>query len=109
MSSPVTVRRESGACWIGLNRPAKRNALDLATVEAIDAALVQARREPCVVVIHSTTPGIFAAGVDIAELLERRADDALMAPNATVFERLEAHRWPTIALIDGRPSAAVPS
>ena len=101
MSSPITVRRESGTCWIGLNRPAKRNALDLATVEAIDAALIQARREPCVVVIHSTTPGIFAAGVDIAELLERRADDALMAPNATVFERLEEHRWPTIALIDG--------
>jgi enoyl-CoA hydratase/carnithine racemase len=97
----VTVRRDDGACWIGLNRPDKRNALDLATVEALDAALAEARREPCVVVLHSTTPGIFAAGVDIRELLARGADDALLAPNAAVFDRLEAHRWPTIALIDG--------
>jgi enoyl-CoA hydratase/carnithine racemase len=101
VSEPLTVRREDGAFWIGLNRPAKRNALDLATVEAIDAALTEARRQPCVVVLHSTTPGMFAAGVDIGELLGRRADDALLAANATVFERLEAHRWPTIALVDG--------
>jgi enoyl-CoA hydratase/carnithine racemase len=99
--APVTVRHEDGACWIGLNRPAKRNALDRATVEAIDQALTEARREACVVIVHSTTPGIFAAGVDISELLDRGADDAMQAINASVFDHLEAHRWPTIALIDG--------
>ena len=51
--------------------------------------------------MHSTTPGIFAAGADIAELRDRDADAALLAINAGLFERLEAHRWPTIALVDG--------
>src|SRR5690606_7917809 len=37
----------------------------------------------------------------IAELRERDADAALLAINAGPFERLAAHRWPTIALIDG--------
>jgi enoyl-CoA hydratase/carnithine racemase len=51
--------------------------------------------------VHSTTPGIFAAGADIAELRDRDADAALLAFNAALFEKLEAHRWPTIAAIDG--------
>ena len=51
--------------------------------------------------MHSTTPGIFAAGADIAELRDRDADAALLAINAGLFEKLEAHRWPTIAAIDG--------
>jgi enoyl-CoA hydratase len=44
---------------------------------------------------------MFAAGADIAELRDRDADAALLAINAGLLERLEAHRWPTIALIDG--------
>jgi Enoyl-CoA hydratase/isomerase len=44
---------------------------------------------------------MFAAGADIAELHERDADAALLAINAGLFDRLEAHRWPTIALVDG--------
>jgi enoyl-CoA hydratase len=46
-------------------------------------------------------PGIFAAGADIAELRDRDADAALLGINANLFEKLEAHRWPTIAAIDG--------
>ena len=51
--------------------------------------------------MYSTTPGVFAAGADIAELVERDADAALRGINAGLFDRLEAHRWPTIAVIDG--------
>jgi enoyl-CoA hydratase/carnithine racemase len=99
--SPIEVRAEGPIRWIGLNRPEKRNAIDQATSEAFAAALDEARREPCVVIVHSTTPGIFAAGADIAELRERDADAALLAINAGLFDKLEAHRWPTIAAIDG--------
>ena len=56
---------------------------------------------PCVLIVHSATPGIFAAGADIAELRDRDADAALLAINAGLFEKLEAHRWPTIAAVDG--------
>ncbi len=52
-------------------------------------------------IVHSVTPGIFAAGADIAELRDRDADAALLAINAGLFDKLEAHRWPTIAAIDG--------
>jgi enoyl-CoA hydratase/carnithine racemase len=87
--------------WVGLDRPAKHNALDQAMADELNAVLADARREPSILVIHSTMPGIFAAGADIAELRDRKADAALLAINAGLFERLEAHRWPTIALIDG--------
>jgi enoyl-CoA hydratase len=99
--SPIEVRDEGVIRWIGLNRPDKRNAIDQATTDAFSAALDAARGQPCVLIVHSVTPGIFAAGADIAELRERDADAALLAINAGLFEKLEAHRWPTIAAVDG--------
>ena len=97
----ITVRDEGEVRWVGLNRPAKRNAIDMAAADELIAALDQARKTPCVLIVHSTTPGIFAAGADIAELRDRDADAALLAINAGVFEKLEAHRWPSIAVVDG--------
>ena len=99
--SLIEVRDEGDIRWIGLNRPDKRNAIDAATSNAFSAALDDARTRPCVLIVHSVTPGIFAAGADIAELRERDADAALLAINAGLFEKLEAHRWPTIAAVDG--------
>jgi enoyl-CoA hydratase len=97
----IEVRDEGRLRWIGLNRPDKRNAIDQAMADSLSAALADARKQPCVLIVHSTTPRIFAAGADIAELRDRDADAALMALNAELFEKLEAHRWPTIALVDG--------
>ncbi len=97
----VEVRDEGYLRWIGLNRPDKRNAIDKAMADELSAAFADARKQPCVLVVHSTTPGIFAAGADIAELRDRDADAALLAINAGLFDQLEAHRWPTIALVDG--------
>ncbi len=99
--SLVSVRREEHIWWLGLNRPGKHNALDQAMVDELDTILSEARREPSILIVHSTTPGLFAAGADIAELCDRDADAALLAINAGLFERLESHRWPTIALVDG--------
>jgi enoyl-CoA hydratase/carnithine racemase len=99
--STIEVRDEGDIRWIGLNRPDKRNAIDQDTVDAFSDALDGARKQPCVLIVHSTTPGIFAAGADIAELRDRDADAALLAINAGLFEKLEAHRWPTIAAVDG--------
>ena len=97
----IAIRDEGYIRWIGLDRPGKRNAIDQAMAEELTAALEDARRQPCVLIVHSTTPGMFAAGADIAELRDRDADAALLAINAGLFERLETHRWPTIALVDG--------
>jgi enoyl-CoA hydratase len=97
----LRVERRGPVVLVGLDRPEKRNALDEAMVDELHRVLDEHGREPCVLVLHSTTPGTFAAGADIAELLERDADAALRAINAGLCERLEFHRWPTIAAVDG--------
>ena len=97
----VRTERRPNIFLIGLDRPDKHNALDQAMVDQLDLALLQARREPCVLIVHSTTPGIFAAGADIAEMVDRDAAAALRGINAGLFDRLEAHPWPSIAVIDG--------
>jgi enoyl-CoA hydratase len=62
----VRADRRRSAYLIGLNRPDKHNALDEAMVAELDRALADAARQPCVLVVYSTTPGMFAAGADIA-------------------------------------------
>jgi enoyl-CoA hydratase len=100
-SGPLVVERRGDALLVGFNRPEKRNAIDLATTDAVHQVLTDHARERCILVLHSTTPGMFVAGADIGELLKRDADDAFMGINVRLFERLEAHRWPTIAVVDG--------
>jgi enoyl-CoA hydratase len=99
--STVVCERRGDLLLVGFNRPEKRNALNRAMAEQLHGVLSGASRERCILVLHSTTPGMFVAGADIGELAERDADDALLAINAGLFERLEAHRWPTIAVVDG--------
>jgi enoyl-CoA hydratase/carnithine racemase len=98
---PLVVERRGDALLVGFNRPEKRNAIDLATTDAVHQVLTDHARERCILVLHSTTPGMFVAGADIGELVKRDADDAFMGINVKLFERLEAHRWPTVAVIDG--------
>jgi enoyl-CoA hydratase len=97
----IDVRREGPIALIGLDRPDKLNALDQALCDEFTGVLQQLRHKPSILVIYSTTPGVFVAGADIAELLERDAEIGLRGVNATLFEHLETHRWPTIAAIDG--------
>ena len=100
-TGPLVCERRGDALLVGFNRPDKRNAIDLATTEALHQVLTDHARERCILVLHSTAPGMFVAGADIGELIARDADDAFMGINVRLFERLEAHRWPTIAAVDG--------
>ena len=100
-SGPLAVERRGDALLVGFNRPEKRNAIDRAVVDALHEVLTDAARDRCILVLHSTTPGVFVSGADINELLVRDADDAFLGHNIRLFERIEAHRWPTIAAVDG--------
>jgi enoyl-CoA hydratase len=101
-SPTVQVTQRENAVWIGLNRPDKRNALDLATSRALRDVFEQAQAAgPAVLVLHSTTPGMFVSGTDIADLVERRAEEALNPVNVRLFEQLASFRWPTVAVVDG--------
>ena len=86
---------------VGFNEPSRRNALGLATVRELDRVLLAHSRQPTILIFYSTTAGMFVSGADIGELRDRTADDALLSINAGLFDRIEAHRWPTIAAIDG--------
>lgn len=97
----VQVRQEGPITLVGLDRPEKMNALDQALCEELTDTLHRLRHSPSILVVHSTTPGVFVAGADIAELRERDAEIGMRGVNATLFELLESHRWPTIAAIDG--------
>ncbi|MDN5803307.1 MAG: enoyl-CoA hydratase/isomerase family protein [Microlunatus sp.] len=96
------MQRDGPLALIGLDRPAKMNALDQALCSELTDVLTGLRHEPTILILHSTTPGMFVAGADIAELLERDAEVGLRGVNATLFELLESHRWPTIAAVDGQ-------
>jgi enoyl-CoA hydratase/carnithine racemase len=101
-SATVQVTRRENAVWVGLNRPDKRNALDLATSRALREVFDEAQAAgPVVLVLHSTTPGIFVSGTDIADLAERRAEQALNPVNVRLFEQLASFRWLTVAVVDG--------
>ena len=85
---------------IRLNRPEVRNAIDLATVEALHEACRSLETTPRVALLAGSG-GTFAAGADIAELRERRRDDALAGINSGIFDRIHKLPMPVIALIDG--------
>jgi len=92
--------RELGLSDASVSRIVKR-LLATGIIEELPGEGAMRGRTPSILLVHSTTPGMFAAGADIRETRDRGSDHALRAINAGLFERLEAHRWPTIALVDG--------
>lgn len=100
MSAPILVEEHADRVVLRLNRPEVRNAIDLATVEALHDACGRLERDPRVTIIIGSG-GTFAAGADIAQLRERRRDDALAGINSGIFERIHKLPMPVIALIEG--------
>jgi enoyl-CoA hydratase len=98
--SRFSLRRDGDLYWLALRQPAGPRALDGATVEELEVVLAEASLEPGILILHSMTPGVFAAATEIVEPLGP-ADVAVLRTFARALERLEAHRWPTIALVDG--------
>ncbi|WP_448586159.1 enoyl-CoA hydratase-related protein [Thermaurantiacus sp.] len=90
-----------------LARPEKRNALDQAMWEAIPPLVEAAMAEPAVrlLVLASATPGMFAAGADIAEFAHASADPAWRERNRKAIRRaqlaLARAPKPTVAIVDG--------
>jgi enoyl-CoA hydratase/carnithine racemase len=87
-----------------LDRPAVRNAIDATMVEELHAVCAHLERHPKVLILSGTEvngKGIFASGADIAQLRERRRDDALAGINSQIFDRIHKLPMPVIAAIDG--------
>jgi enoyl-CoA hydratase/carnithine racemase len=86
---------------VRLDRPEQRNAINLRMVEELHAVCGRLEREPRLLVLTGGDEGRFAGGADIAELRERRRDDALAGINLGLFERIRALPLPSVAAIDG--------
>jgi enoyl-CoA hydratase len=86
---------------VTVNRPAKRNALDLALVRELHRVFGGDVRGGVRAVVLTGAGGHFAAGADIAELERRGLDDALASINGALFRRIEEFPVPVIAAVEG--------
>ncbi|WP_024868083.1 enoyl-CoA hydratase/isomerase family protein [Pseudoxanthomonas suwonensis] len=104
-ASPVLSRDADGVRTITVDRPEKLNALNRATLEALDAAFAAAAADPGVRVVVLTGSGAkaFVAGADIAEMngltaIEGREFSLL---GQKLMRRIETLPKPVIAMVNG--------
>ena len=88
---------------ITLNRPSKRNAISLGTLEELHQVVTLAEHDDAVRVLAFTGAGdkAFASGSDLAEVEHRDLKKALEPIVQGLAERLERLPKPTIAAING--------
>lgn len=99
-STPLLVEVRETHVLATLNRPEKRNAIDQELIDAIHRLCETLEAEPRTLVLQGAG-GTFAAGADIAQLRDRRAEDALKGINTRAFMRVHALPMPVIAVLDG--------
>lgn len=99
--------------WVRLHRPEVRNAIDQVMVDELHAVCSYLEKNPKILILAGTPgqapsaadpkgrKGIFASGADIAQLRERRRDDALAGINSGIFDRIAKLPMPVIAALDG--------
>lgn len=102
----ITVRVEDGVGHLVLDRPAKRNAVDLAMWRAIPAAVARLDDDPEVgAIVLSGAGEHFCAGADIGDLLggpdPRDPMAELRAANLAAQAAILGARTPTVALVRG--------
>jgi len=100
VTAPLLVEEHDDRVMLRLNRPDVRNAIDLPMVQALHEACAELERTPRLALIVGEG-GTFAAGADIAQLRERRRDDALQGINSGLFDRVHRLPMPVIALVNG--------
>jgi methylglutaconyl-CoA hydratase len=105
--SPVTTAVSGGVAQIALNRPDKRNALDVSTLSALGAALAQCAADVTVRVVQLTGAGnVFCAGAYLTEMQAQAhaSEDENLAHArnlAKVLIALDSFPKPTLARVNG--------
>ena len=109
----VKVSESTDRLWVRLHRPEVRNAIDQQMVDELHAVCAYLEASPKILILAGTpwqepteqnpkgSKGIFASGADIAQLRQRRRDDALAGINSGIFERIAKLPMPVIAALDG--------
>ena len=99
-SLKVTEGTGSNVLVVELHRPEVRNAIDRQMVDDLHAVCADLEQSPRILILTGSD-GVFASGADIAELRERRRDDALAGINSTLFARIADLPMPVVAALDG--------
>lgn len=100
MSDSIAIEESADRVVVRLERPEVRNAIDQQMVTELHEACGRLEADPRILLLTGSG-GTFAAGADIAQLRERRRDDALRGINSGLFDRIRRLPMPTIALVDG--------
>ncbi|GAB2521633.1 enoyl-CoA hydratase/isomerase family protein [Lysobacter humi (ex Lee et al. 2017)] len=104
-AQPVATQDQDGVRIITVNRPDKLNALNAATIDALDAAFTAAISDASVraIVLTGAGPKAFVAGADIAEMNTltpvQGRDFALRGQR--MMRRVERSPKPVIAMVNG--------
>jgi enoyl-CoA hydratase/carnithine racemase len=99
----ITVDIADSIATLTIDRPEARNALDLATVEAIRSALqtLATNSDAGVLIITGAGDAAFVSGADINDIRARGRDEGLAAINSSLFAEIERFPRPTIAAVNG--------
>jgi enoyl-CoA hydratase/carnithine racemase len=103
MSGLQRERLDDGIEVLRLDRPEARNALDSATLAALEAALEELARDDDlrVLVLSTTSSRALSAGADVREELDHPGAVARMEAFTRVYTAIEAFPSPTIAVCVG--------
>lgn len=99
---PVLIRREGAVGVVTLNRPEKRNALDLVMRAAIAAAVVELDTDSAVRAIVITGGDVvFAAGADLNLLVDKGAQEVADIDLGQYWAPVANCRKPVVAAVSG--------
>ena len=100
--SPLRLERDGPVLIVGLDRPEKRNALDDATIAALDELFSAPPADARAVLIHATGPN-FSAGLDLSEIAERDVHEGVLHSRSwhRCFDKIESGALPVVAVLRG--------
>ena len=102
MTTPVLIDREDGVGVLTLNRPDKRNALDLSMRRAIADAFVVLERDDAIRAVVVTGGGdVFAAGADLNLLVDKGAQQVADIDLGQYWAPVASSSKPVIAAVSG--------
>src|ERR1700741_1612419 len=98
----LEVEKQGAVLTVGLNRPAKRNALNEVIILAIGECFANLPDDVGAVVIHGVGDH-FSSGLDLSELSDHDATGGLIHSQMwhRVFDRIQYSRVPVIAALKG--------
>lgn len=103
MAANLRVDVSESIATLTVDRPAVKNALDLATVHELHRALdeLAVSAEAGVLIITGAGETSFVSGADINDIRARSLADGLAAINSSLFAKIDRFPKPVIAAVNG--------